>query len=47
MGRTVMLNGQELWLLLEEALPVMGKGVIWTLYLSAMAILLPRPAPGE
>jgi cystine transport system permease protein len=40
MGRTVMLNGQELWLLLEEALPVMGKGVIWTLYLSAMAILL-------
>ena len=40
MGRTVMLNGQELWLLLEEALPVMGQGVIWTLYLSAMAILL-------
>ena len=40
MGRTVMLNGQELWLLLEEALPVMGRGVIWTLYLSAMAILL-------
>ena len=40
MGRTVMLNGQELWLLLEEVLPVMGRGVIWTLYLSAMAILL-------
>jgi cystine transport system permease protein len=31
---------QELWQLLLEALPIMGKGVVWTLYLSGMAMLL-------
>ena len=31
---------QELWQLLLEALPIMGKGVVWTLYLSVMAMLL-------
>ena len=31
---------QELVSLLQEALPIMGKGVVWTLYLSVMAMLL-------
>lgn len=35
-----MLTWQELLQLLREALPIMGKGVVWTLYLSAMAMLL-------